>query len=60
MQSSETGLQLRNREFFENFSPKQAFEGLEALFAGKTTEIQIGYPAVQAVSCYSAKQAVEV
>jgi hypothetical protein len=26
MQSSETGLQGRNREFVENFSPKQAFE----------------------------------
>jgi hypothetical protein len=26
MQSSETGLHLKNREFFENFGPKQAFE----------------------------------
>ncbi len=25
MQSSETGLQCRNREFFENFRPEQAF-----------------------------------
>jgi hypothetical protein len=30
MQSSETGLQRRNREFFENFRPKQASDVLMA------------------------------
>jgi hypothetical protein len=30
MQPSETGLQCRNREFFENFSAKQAFDVLMA------------------------------
>jgi hypothetical protein len=33
---------------------------LEPLVGRKSTEIQIGYPAVQAVSCYFAKQAVEL
>jgi hypothetical protein len=31
MQSRETGLQMRNREFSENFRPKQAFGGLTAI-----------------------------
>ena len=31
MQSSETGLQTNNREFFKNFRPKQASDELVAL-----------------------------
>ena len=59
MQSSETGLQSRNREFSENFRPKQAFGGLSAVghwkFACDLVQIH-GHPST---SCYSAEQAVE-
>jgi hypothetical protein len=34
--------------------------GHELLVAEKSIEIQIGYTVIPAVSCYSAKQAVEV
>jgi hypothetical protein len=59
MQSSETGLQRRNREFFENFRPKQAFGGLLAVGQWKFDSFTSQLAAIEQLSCYSAKQAIE-
>jgi hypothetical protein len=59
MQSSETGLQSRNREFSEKFSEKQASIGLTALGHRKLDCNPHQLREALALSCYSAKQAFE-
>jgi hypothetical protein len=50
----------RTGNFLKISAQNRLSGGLEPLVAEESTEIQIGYTAIQAVSCYSAKQAVEV
>jgi hypothetical protein len=59
MQSSETGLQLKNREFSENFRPKQAFGKLPGVGHWKFHQNSRRLAAIEQLSCYSAKQAFE-
>jgi hypothetical protein len=50
----------RTGNFLKISAQNRLSRGLEPLVGRKSIEIQIGYTVVQAVSCYSAKQAVEV
>jgi hypothetical protein len=58
MQSRETCLQLRNREFFENFRKNRLAGDPWSLVVENSKEIQITYTVVWALSCYCADQAV--
>jgi hypothetical protein len=58
MQSSETGLHCRNREFFENPGQNRLSRLLQQLVTKNSRVIQGSYIAVQALSCYCAKQAI--
>ena len=60
MQSSETGLNAGTGNFLEISAQNRLSTGLEPLADRKSIEIQIGYSVTLTVSCYSAKQAVEV
>src|SRR5258707_14950091 len=58
-QSSETGLQANNREFLEISGQNRLPMSLWRWPRENLNVIPVGYTIIQAVSCYSAKQAVE-